>query len=126
MRLSIVLIVRSDTFSKTRTLYLFKRIKRIGPSQLSLRPVKVRAIYNALQRQNAENWKQIFPEKEYRGLSPNSYIHVSVSVLYIPTMGLPHRPRIPSPPPLSVAKTGRNHLNEKFTPLLPTGIGERF
>jgi hypothetical protein len=28
--------------------------------------------------------------------------------------------------PLLVAKTGRNHLNEEFTPLLPTGIGERF
>jgi hypothetical protein len=34
--------------------------------------------------------------------------------------------RIPSPLPLRVARTGRNHLNEKFTPLLPTGIGERF
>jgi hypothetical protein len=43
----------------------------------------------ALQRQNAENLKQIFPEKEYRGLSPNFHIHVSVSELYIPTMGLP-------------------------------------
>ncbi len=42
-----------------------------------------------LQRQNAENFKQIFPEKEYRGLSPNFHIHVSVSELYIPTMGLP-------------------------------------
>ncbi len=41
-----------------------------------------------LQRQNAENLKQIFPEKEYRGLSPNFHIHVSVSKLYIPTMGL--------------------------------------
>ncbi len=38
-----------------------------------------------LQRQNAE----IFPEKEYRGLSPNFHMHVSVSELYIPTMGLP-------------------------------------
>jgi hypothetical protein len=28
-------------------------------------------------------------EKEYRGLSPNFHIHVSVSELYIPTMGLP-------------------------------------
>jgi hypothetical protein len=37
-----------------------------------------------------------------------------------------HGPLIPSPLPLRVAKTGRNHLNEKFTPLLPTGIGERF
>jgi hypothetical protein len=43
----------------------------------------------ALHRQNAENLKQIFPEKEYRGLSPNFCIHVSVSELYIPTMGLP-------------------------------------
>jgi hypothetical protein len=42
-----------------------------------------------LQRKNAENWKQIFPEKEYRGLSPNVHIHVSVSELYIPTMELP-------------------------------------
>jgi hypothetical protein len=33
-----------------------------------------------------------------------------------------------SPPPLRyrVAKTGRNNLKEGFTPLLPTGIGERF
>ncbi len=42
-----------------------------------------------MQRQNAENLKQIFPEKEYRGLSPNFHIHVSVSELYTPTMGLP-------------------------------------
>jgi hypothetical protein len=44
---------------------------------------------HTLQRQNAENLKQIFPEKEYRGLSPNVHIHLSVSELYIPTMGLP-------------------------------------
>jgi hypothetical protein len=37
-----------------------------------------------------------------------------------------HTARIPSPLPLHVAKTGRNHLNEEFTPLLPTGIGKRF
>ncbi len=43
----------------------------------------------ALQRQNAENLKEKFPEKEYRGLSPNFYIHVSVRELYVPTMGLP-------------------------------------
>ncbi len=42
-----------------------------------------------LQRQNAENLKQVFPEKEYRGLSLNFYIHVSLSELHIPTMGLP-------------------------------------
>jgi hypothetical protein len=36
--------------------------------------------------------KQIFPEKEYRSLSPNFHIYVSVSELYIPTMGLPFLP----------------------------------
>jgi hypothetical protein len=48
-----------------------------------------RRLVTALQRKNAENWKQIFPEKEYRGLSPNFHNHVSVSELYIPTMELP-------------------------------------
>jgi hypothetical protein len=44
----------------------------------------------ALQRQNTEiSSKQIFPQKEYRGLSPNFHIHASVSDLYIPTIGLP-------------------------------------
>jgi hypothetical protein len=39
------------------------------------------------------NWKDIsiyvYPEKELRGLSPNFSIHVSVSDLYIPTIGSP-------------------------------------
>jgi hypothetical protein len=43
----------------------------------------------ALQRQNTEFSKQIFPEKEYRGLVPNFHIHASVSDLYISTIGLP-------------------------------------
>jgi hypothetical protein len=43
----------------------------------------------ALQRKNAEISKQIFPHKEYRGLSPNFHIHASVSDLYISTIGLP-------------------------------------
>ncbi len=42
-----------------------------------------------LQRHNTENSKQIFPEKELCYLSRNSHIHVSVSDLYIPTIGLP-------------------------------------
>jgi hypothetical protein len=42
-----------------------------------------------LQGQKAEKLKQIFPEKEYRGLSPNFHIHFTVSELYISTMGLP-------------------------------------
>jgi hypothetical protein len=44
---------------------------------------------DTLQRQNAEKLKQIFPEKGYWGLSPNFHILVSVSELYISTMGLP-------------------------------------
>jgi len=31
----------------------------------------------------------LFPEKELRRISPNFHIHVSVSDLYIPTIGLP-------------------------------------
>jgi hypothetical protein len=42
-----------------------------------------------LQGQNTENWREKFPEKEFRGLIPNFHIHVSVSDLYIPTIGLP-------------------------------------
>jgi hypothetical protein len=42
-----------------------------------------------MQRHTTENSKQIFPEKELRGLSPNFHIHVSVSDLNIPTTGLP-------------------------------------
>jgi hypothetical protein len=53
------------------------------------RPRWVEEYSTALQRQNAENLKQIFPEKEYRGLSPNFHILVSVSELCIPAMGLP-------------------------------------
>jgi hypothetical protein len=37
---------------------------------------------SALQRHNIKNSKQIFPEKEKQGLSPNFYIHVFVSDLY--------------------------------------------
>jgi hypothetical protein len=44
-----------------------------------------------LQRNNTENLKLIFPEKELQGHSPNFHIHVSVPVsdLYIPTIDLP-------------------------------------
>ncbi len=45
------------------------------------------AIY-ALQVHNTKNLKQMFPEKELHSYSPNSYIHVSVSDLYIPPIGL--------------------------------------
>ena len=36
-----------------------------------------------------ENSQQIFPEMKLRGLDPSSYIPISVSDLYIPTIDLP-------------------------------------
>ncbi len=45
--------------------------------------------WGSLQKTNTENWKQIFPEKELRGHSPNFHIHVSLSDLHIPTIDLP-------------------------------------
>jgi hypothetical protein len=42
-----------------------------------------------LQSNKTENLKQIFPGKQLLGYSPNSYIHVSVSDLYISLIGLP-------------------------------------
>ncbi len=42
-----------------------------------------------LQRHNTENSKQRFPEKKLRGYNLNSFIHVSVSDLYIFLTGLP-------------------------------------
>ncbi len=42
-----------------------------------------------LLRHNTENSKQIFLEKELWGPTPHFHIHVSESVLYIPTIGLP-------------------------------------
>jgi hypothetical protein len=38
---------------------------------------------NTLQRHNTETSKQIFPGKKLRCYSPNSYIHVSVSGLFL-------------------------------------------
>jgi len=59
------------------------------PVEIHSKEFLARWACNSLQRQNAENLKQIFLEKEYRCLSPNFHIHMSVSELYIPTMGLP-------------------------------------
>ncbi len=46
-------------------------------------------VFCTLQRQNTKISKQIFPEKEYRGLSPKFHIHLSVSDLYFLTISLP-------------------------------------
>jgi hypothetical protein len=42
-----------------------------------------------MQRHYTENSKQILPGNELRGLRRNFHIHMSVSDLYIPRIGLP-------------------------------------
>ncbi len=46
-------------------------------------------LQSTLQRTNAENSEQIFPEQELFGHSPNFHNHLSVSNFYIPTIDLP-------------------------------------
>jgi hypothetical protein len=50
---------------------------------------RIRLFIRPLQRNNNEKSKQICLGKKLRSYSPNSYIHVSVSDLYIPLIGLP-------------------------------------
>jgi hypothetical protein len=50
-----------------------------APSQLPLNF----PMHSTLQRQYAENVKQIFPERKLPSVSPNTYIHASVSYLYL-------------------------------------------
>jgi hypothetical protein len=44
---------------------------------------------SALQRHNTDIHDKYYQKKELRGLNPYFHIHVSVSDLYIPTIGLP-------------------------------------
>jgi hypothetical protein len=64
--------------------YLPSRRLEEGEGEISLFPPPLLA-----HCKDKENSKQIFPEKELRCLSPNFHIYVSVSDLYIPTIGLP-------------------------------------
>ncbi len=77
-----IFYISSKTFFEV---YSLKKLRTKIPHS----PISSENGFPALQRQNAENLKQIFPEKEYRGLSPNFHTHVSVSELCILTMGLP-------------------------------------
>jgi len=61
----------------------------IGQKCLALINWPLLETHDALQRTNTENLKQIFPEKELRGQSPNFHIHVFESDLYIHTNDLP-------------------------------------
>jgi hypothetical protein len=55
--------------------------EKLKPPRAPLRKIYTSQVYRT--GHNTENSKQIFPEKEQRGLSPKSYIHVFVSDLYI-------------------------------------------
>ncbi len=77
--------VQQDKFGNDTKTFWFRFQNDIGTFVLSFLTLSP----TALQRRNTEIWKQIFPEKEYRGLSPNFHICASVSDLYIPTIGLP-------------------------------------
>jgi hypothetical protein len=46
-------------------------------------------LFCTLQRHNTKKLKQMFPEKELRGHSPDFHVHVSVSDLYNLIIGLP-------------------------------------
>ncbi len=63
-------------------------MKHICTVEKKVQIVTERVVLYALQRTNTENLKQIFPEKELRGHSPNFHIHEPVSDLYIPTIDL--------------------------------------
>ncbi len=67
--------------------------------------------FRTLQRQNTQISKQIFPEKEYQGLSPNFHIHASVSDSYIPTIGLPILLEEICRPILGLYKFAHRHMN---------------
>jgi hypothetical protein len=60
-----------------------RRPKNPGSSDLE----QQRSTYTT--KKHYRKFEQIFPEKEMRSLSPNFLIDVSMSYLYIPTIGLP-------------------------------------
>ncbi len=76
--------------------FCFQTDLHLGANLNCLRWFKLR-IKSVIRRWNSlyvfkcctENWIYVFPEKELCGLSPSSYIHVSVSDLNIPRIS-PH------------------------------------
>ncbi len=74
----------------------------------------------ALQRNNTENLKQIFLEKELRGHSPNFHIHVSVSKLYIPMIDLSILLQEICIPILGIYKWLNRHMMWKLAERMPS------
>ncbi len=72
------------------SVYVNKPQSILWDSPLEVTSIFISSYLSALQRQKTKISKQIFPKKEYWGLSPpNFHIHASMSDLYIPTVGLP-------------------------------------
>ncbi len=67
---------------------------------------------NTLQINNTENLKQIFPEKELCGRSPNFHIHVSVIDCYIPNIHLPILQQEICGPILGIQHINRSQTHE--------------
>jgi hypothetical protein len=61
-------------------LWLRRRIREASYSQVCINDT-TKILYRKMEK--------IFPERKLRGLSPSFCIHISVSDLYIPTIGLP-------------------------------------
>ncbi len=76
--------IKANKFRIFKFIHFDKKLMKKGNYYLLLLKAST-----TLQRQNTEISKQIFPEKEYQVFSPNFHIHVSVSDLYISTIGLP-------------------------------------
>ncbi len=97
----------------------------IGEGKAScLRPSLVGS--GSLKRVTVPSSLQVYSCPNWYPLSFSAVVDAHSMVYEVHSLSLMHRARIISPLPLRVVKTGRNHLNENFTPLLPTGIGERF
>ncbi len=77
-------ILLVGTLEKKSAKYLRRRIRNLFQQCYS-----DYFFIHALQRNNTENSKQIFPEKELRCHRTNFHIHGSVRDLYIPTIDLP-------------------------------------
>jgi hypothetical protein len=83
--------------------------------------------YHQAREQRDSFWEWNYAQEERReGREGRSlerrFVYVSPS-FYNPVKGTGCRP---SPLPLRVTKSGRNTLNEKISPHLPTGIAERY
>ncbi len=72
----------------TKPRVLFLMVYRFNNILISLCMPAVCRV-GTLQRTHTQNSKQIFPEKEVLGHSPNFHIHLSVSDAYISTIDLP-------------------------------------